>query len=98
MISMHQYNNGLPDLDEFGHNKEYYEKLFPIGSEFIYKSKYGSKSTLVSEGVYSSYNGTYKKFYIITILKKSNYKISYDVNDCISLIRIEKFKRLLKND
>jgi len=94
-------NNISPDIDINGNNKEYYEKLFPKNYEFIYNSPYGSKLKLVSEGICKtirSENGIlYAKFHIITYVKGSKYKITYEVEKCISLLRQEKLKRLLND-
>jgi len=87
--------------DIYGHEKEYYEKLFPIGSEFIYKSKYGSVQTLISAGIHLSNHFTnglkYARFYVATKLE-DGYIINYEIDRCISKIRQEKLKRLINDN
>jgi len=93
------YNLQDTKYDINDNNRDYYEKMFPINNNFIFKSKHGTISTLVSKGILSTNNikngKLYLKFYVIVILKDSNYRINYPVEECISLVRTEKIKRLL---
>ena len=92
--------------DKNGNNLNHYKKLFPIGSKFIYKTKYGGRLELIVDGIthmtISSRTSEYSsKYSIITNLSddiENPYRIVYEVENCVSLIRKNKLKRLIEDE
>jgi len=87
--------------DQFGHDLIYYQKLFPVGEPFIYRSKYGGETILITHQIISINNLdlNLKSYKIrVKVIGTESYFNSYDVDYCdrTQFLRELKLKRVLK--
>lgn len=93
-ITILKHNSDESFDDEFGHEINYYNKLFPAGEYFSYKSQYGGLIKIKSGGIHTVSDITRNISVYSVIGPHSN----YEVENCISNIREKKLKRILGDD